>query len=153
MTSETLEIPDVLRHKIWASWVRRCCSVFLALVVSLWSSWGVSEESAVRESHPHGTTRMNDAQELRAWNADSSEWVTPDSFWESWAATHGGLRWGRRADYPTYADVSERDLMIIELPQGACLMEFWHRRWRRAQDVRRWSPAFNSYGGCPFVFD
>ncbi len=43
--------------------------------------------------------------------------------------------------------------MIIEVESGPCLMEFFHTRWRRANDVRRWVAAFNEYGGCPDVFD
>lgn len=31
-------------------------------------------------------------------------------------------------------------------------MEFFHNRWRRANDVRRWDPLFNEHGGCPDVF-
>ncbi|MDX1406343.1 MAG: hypothetical protein R3192_17540, partial [Woeseiaceae bacterium] len=65
----------------------------------------------------------------------------------------GGLTWGRRTDYPPYDQVDELDTMIIELESGPCLMEFFHTRWRRANDVRRWDAAFNEYGGCPNVFD
>ena len=154
--------------KICEGYACQLFSVILALVFLLWtpsslaqeplSQESLSQEGRPKEERPkeeraHGATRTNRDQDLQVWNAGSGAWVTPESFWETWASTHGGLRWGRRADYPPYAEVSERDLMIVELPQGACLMEFWHRRWRRAQDVRRWSPAFNTYGGCPFVFD
>ena len=88
-----------------------------------------------------------------AWDAEGREWVTPEAFWVRYADRRGGLTWGRRADYPEYAQVKEFDTLIIELDSGNCLMEFFHRRWRRANDVRRWDPAFNEYGGCPRVFD
>lgn len=108
--------------------------------------------AAAEEARRHGMTRGS-GQALMAWDSQKAQWVTPVAFWGAWAADHGGLRFGRRSDYPEYATVAERDLMIIELDSGPCLMEFWHRRWRRAQDVRRWSPAFNDFGGCPNVFD
>ncbi|MEM7020091.1 MAG: hypothetical protein AAF512_22465, partial [Pseudomonadota bacterium] len=60
--------------------------------------------------------------------------------------------WGQGTEYPSYKDVSEFDTFIVELDSGACLMEFFHSRWRRAQDVRRWDEKFNAYGGCPDVF-
>ena len=43
--------------------------------------------------------------------------------------------------------------MMVELAQGPCLMEFFHSRWRRANDVRRWDESHNEFGGCPYVFD
>ncbi|MDJ0653010.1 MAG: hypothetical protein QNJ40_02570 [Xanthomonadales bacterium] len=89
----------------------------------------------------------------RAWHADSGAWVTPVEFWERYAESRGGLTWGKRSDYPPYAQVKELDKMIIQLDSGPCLMEFFHRRWRRAQDVRRWDPQFNQLLGCPNVFD
>ena len=109
--------------------------------------------SAMAQEIKNGATRIDATHGLQAWEAQSGRWLTAENFWQSYAESQGGLRWGRRSDYPPYNAVAERDLMIIELDEGACLMEFWHRRWRRAQDVRRWSEAFNSYGGCPHVFD
>lgn len=88
-----------------------------------------------------------------AWDLQSKEWVNLEAFWIRYADRRGGITWGRRTDYPTYADVNEFDTMIIELDSGSCLMEFFHTRWRRANDVRRWDAAFNEYAGCPFVFD
>ena len=111
--------------------------------------------NAFGESHqqPDGKTRTLANGVLEAWDAENREWVDAVSFWERYADRRGGLTWGRRTDYPPYADVKEFDTMIIELDSGPCLMEFFHTRWRRANDVRRWDPAFNDYGGCPHVFD
>ncbi len=103
--------------------------------------------------HRNGETRKDATGKLQAWNDQGGQWLSAEAFWQAVAQQRGGLTWGRRATYPPYAEVNEQDLLLIELPSGVCLMEFWHSRWRRAQDVRRWSDAFNEYGGCPHVFD
>lgn len=89
----------------------------------------------------------------QAWDATRQAWVGVDTFWERFAQSQGGLTWGRSRTYPAYDQVKERDLFLVELDQGTCLMEFFHQRWRRANDVRRWDPEMNTYGGCPHVFD
>ena len=99
-----------------------------------------------------GTVRQQGDQQ-QAWDAEASEWVGLEKFWLNFADRRGGLTWGRRQDYPPYAEVSEFDTMIIDLEQGPCMMEFFHTRWRRANDVRRWDDEFNKFGGCPYVFD
>ena len=99
-----------------------------------------------------GTVRGSGAA-IMAWDAQAGAWRTPLDFWHSYASRRGGLSWGRRDSYPPYAEVSELDTLIIETAEGPCLMEFFHRRWRRANDVRRWDDAFNNWGGCPYVFD
>ena len=68
------------------------------------------------------------------------------------AGRRGGLTWGSGTEYPPYAEVSELDTFLVQVDEGTCLMEFFHERWRRANDVRRWDDAFNNYGGCPHVF-
>ena len=88
-----------------------------------------------------------------AWDAEGQAWLLPEAFWESYASRSGGVTWGRRTDYPEYGQVKEHDTLIIELDGETCLMEFFHRRWRRANDVHRWDAAFNEYGACPKVFD
>ena len=88
-----------------------------------------------------------------AWDARANAWVTPEAFWVRYAEQSRGKYWGRTATYPPYGDVNEHDTLLIEVEEGACLMYFFHRRWRRAQDVRRWDPAFNQIAGCPHVFD
>lgn len=90
---------------------------------------------------------------LEVWDAAEGQWVEPETFWLNFATRRDSKFWGRTSVYPPYREVGERDTILIELDEGTCLMEFWHRRWRRAQDVRRWDPAFNSYGGCPHVFE
>ncbi|MEM7284408.1 MAG: hypothetical protein AAF438_22640 [Pseudomonadota bacterium] len=87
-----------------------------------------------------------------AYDAQGEEWLDPVAFWRAYAERRGGLTWGQSADYPPYRDVSEQDLFMVELDSGLCLMEFWHSRWRRANDVRRWGDEFNQFGGCPDVF-
>lgn len=76
-----------------------------------------------------------------------------EAFWMDYADSRGGLTWGSSSEYPEYAKVKEGDTLLIQLDQGPCLMEFFHSRWRRANDVRRWNESVNDYGGCPFVFD
>ena len=61
--------------------------------------------------------------------------------------------WGAKEVYPEYDKVQENDTLLIQTESGPCLMEFFHQRWRRANDVRRWDKAFNEYGGCSTVFD
>ena len=94
------------------------------------------------------------AGRVLAWSADRSDWIAPEAFWLDYARANTlGKFWGRRADYPAYKEVSEHDTLLIELDAGPCLMYFYHERWRRAQDVRRWDPGFNDLLGCPHVFD
>lgn len=101
---------------------------------------------------PDGRIREQSPGRLSAWDAVNKQWVSLEGFWRNYAARRGGLTWGSRTEYPIYADVKEFDTMIINLPSGPCLMEFFHARWRRANDVRRWDDNFNTYGGCPNVF-
>lgn len=97
--------------------------------------------------------QIREADGVEVWSKALNEWVAPMKFWTTYAAMNGGLTWGVRRDYPKYTKVKEHDLMIIELESGSCLMEFFHRRWRRANDVRRWDDQFNAVDGCPHVFD
>lgn len=103
------------------------------------------------ESPRNGQIRT--APHVVAWDQAAGAWVTPVKFWKNYAAQSGGLTWGERTEFPPYGQVNEHDTFIIQLPTGPCLMEFFHSRWRRANDVRRWDPGFNEYGGCPNVFD
>lgn len=106
--------------------------------------------TVVAQEHRDGEVRNVDGYEV--WSAEREGWVTPLEFWHAYAKQRGGLTWGTRSTYPEYAKVKEHDLLIIELDSGSCLMEFFHTRWRRANDVRRWDPQFNDVGGCPNVF-
>lgn len=109
--------------------------------------------SAQEPEIKNGTVRESADGAVAAWSLAEKTWVDLETFWIWYADSRGGLTWGRRTDYPRYSEVKEFDTMIIELDRGPCLMEFFHTRWRRANDVRRWDPAFNDYAGCPYVFD
>jgi hypothetical protein len=92
-------------------------------------------------------------EETLAWSGISQQWLPVVDFWLEYAPTAQGKFWGRSAQYPKYEDVNEHDTLLIQVQQGPCLMYFFHNRWRRAQDVRRWDPDFNDLLGCPNVFD
>ncbi len=79
--------------------------------------------------------------------------INTEKFWSSYVESNGGLTWQQSTVYPDFAQVKEGDTFMIEVSQGICLMEFFHERWRRANDVRRWDGSINEYSGCPFVFD
>ncbi len=96
---------------------------------------------------------LRGTEQVEVWSKELNKWLSPIQFWRSFAVLNGGLTWGERETYPEYSKVKERDLMIIELDSGSCLMEFFHRRWRRANDVRRWDTKFNEVAGCQRVFD
>lgn len=100
-----------------------------------------------------GQVRAGDDGTFVAWDSEAGVWRDPLEFWLAFAERRGGLTWGRRANYPPYDEVSEHDTLLVEAEGGPCLMEFFHRRWRRARDVWRWDEGFNRYGGCPRVFD
>jgi hypothetical protein len=71
----------------------------------------------------------------------------------NYAKSKGGLSWGKSTVYPEYEKVKEGDTILIQLSQGYCLMEFFHSRWRRANDVKYWHNSLHEYGGCPYVFN
>jgi len=97
------------------------------------------------------STAYAQAAEVERLNWDGKENV--ELFWQRYIASKGGLSWGRSSEYPEYDKVKEGDTFMVELEQGPCLMEFFHGRWRRANDVWRWGEAMNEYAACPFVFD
>ena len=101
----------------------------------------------------HGFVNKNDSGTLQAWNAERDEWSDIDSFWQNFAKSNKAKSWGITDTYPNYDEVNEFDTLVIELKQGTCLMQFYHARWRRANDVQRWHDAFNEYSACPYVFD
>lgn len=101
----------------------------------------------------HGFVKKSDSGTLQAWNAEKNEWSDIDLFWQNFAKTNKAKSWGVADTYPNYGEVNEFDTLVIELKQGTCLMQFYHARWRRANDVQRWDDAFNEYSACPYVFD
>lgn len=120
---------------------------------------GMSLLMALNASAAHGESgdrngqiRDHDGEPL-AWSAENEQWLSPLDFWKAYAESQGGITWGTTSEYPEYNKVKEFDTILIEVKGGYCLMEFFHNRWRRANDVRRWDPKFNDYAGCPHVFD
>ncbi len=101
-----------------------------------------------------GTARESTGEGgFEVYDAELGQWVEPVEFWLNYAERRGGLTWGRGSEYPPYREIKEFDTFMVELEQGPCLMQFFHTRWRRANDVRRWNDRFNAYGGCAHVFD
>lgn len=101
----------------------------------------------------HGFVNRSVSGKLQVWNADTTEWNGIELFWNNFTKTNKAKSWGHSVTYPKYEQVKEFDTLVIELEQGNCLMQFYHSRWRRANDVQRWNDTFNEYGGCPYVFD
>ena len=100
-----------------------------------------------------GRVHSMDDGTFLAWDAESEEWLSPDGFWENFANRKRGKIWPSSDTFPPFRDVNEHDTFLYLTEHGACLMYFFHRRWRRANDVWRWGRAFNEYGGCARVFD
>ncbi len=90
---------------------------------------------------------------VKAWDNSQQKWLFIEDFWLAYAERNGGLTWGKGTQYPAYEQVEEFDTFLVQVKQGNCLMEFFHSRWRRANDVRRWDDKHNEYGGCPYVFE
>ncbi len=112
-----------------------------------------SPAGAERPAAPGNGQIFESATGIEVWDEAKQVWAAPEEFWLNFAAAGSGRFWGRSSDYPPYREVSEHDTLLVELEQGSCLMYFFHSRWRRAQDVRRWDPTFNEILGCPYVFD
>lgn len=117
------------------------------LMACLTASVGTAQQSV-----ENGQMRSLDDGSAQAWHQPSQSWVSPQEFWRRYAEGRGGLTFGPSRDYPPYAEVKETDTFLVELDGGTCLMMFWHTRWRRANDVRRWDDGFNQVGSCPDVF-
>ncbi len=112
----------------------------------------VAASSPSAQSVADGELRR-DGNQLQAWNAVTEQWLSVEAFWRAYADRRGGLSWGEGREYPPYRQVKEFDTFLVETDQGLCLMEFFHSRWRRANDVRRWDDGMNDHAGCPYVFD
>lgn len=105
------------------------------------------------QAQEHGFVDVSDSGKLQVWNDANNEWNSIELFWQHFSKTNKAKAWGSTNEYPNFDDVNEFDTLIIKLKEGACLMQFYHSRWRRANDVQRWDDAFNEYGGCPYVFN
>lgn len=124
-----------------------------AIVLFATLALSCSSASDETETLKDGQVRKITDGVIEAWDAENEQWLSPEAFWDRYAARRGGLTWGRRITFPPYEQVKELDTLIIKLKSGPCLMEFFHTRWRRANDVRRWDTLFNEFGSCPHVFD
>lgn len=123
--------------------------VMLAVIMVLSAPLAWSAPEDFRD----GQVQKDSRGELQAWDKENSRWVGIDAFWEAYAGRKGGYTWGDTTEYPPYNQVKEFDTLLIQVDSGPCLMEFYHSRWRRANDVRRWDESFNEYGGCARVFE
>lgn len=101
----------------------------------------------------HGAFKTTHERDTMVWDQSVKQWTSVEQFWQNYANTSSGVNWGKGLTYPSYHEVKEGDTFVIVSNQGPCLMEFYHNRWRRANDVNRWNDQMNNYGGCPVVFD
>jgi len=110
--------------------------------------------NATETSNPsHGEVNKNNENSLVSWDSKTNQWISLDTFWKNYADNNSNRHWGTGRHYPDYAKVLEFDTFLVQVPSGVCLMEFFHTRWRRANDVRRWDDQFNDYSGCAKVFE
>jgi len=100
----------------------------------------------------NGEVSFQNGKEV-AWNEDRKSWLSIEEFWRDYASNNGGLTWKDSRTFPPYNDVKEFDLFMAENDEGICLMEFFHSRWRRANDVRRWDDKFNEYQACATILN
>lgn len=100
----------------------------------------------------HGEVSLINNQEV-AWDKDSKTWLSMEAFWRNYANKSDGFIWKDSRTFPQYSKVKEFDLFMAINDEGICLMEFFHTRWRRANDVRRWDDKFNEYGACSTIFN
>lgn len=120
-------------------------TIAVALLLTGAFSWGANQptEGQIRGS----------GDWVMAWSQTQERWVPLQAFWWEYAkANERGRHWGEGAEYPAYEEVMEHDTFLEINDEGPCLMYFFHERWRRAQDVRRWDPKQNESLGCPHVF-
>lgn len=127
---------------------RKSVSQLILLVSLMFVSLLLSAQSI-----DHGAVDKQAKGEDRVWNAETEKWTTIELFWQQFSASNKSKHWEKSTQYPEYAEVQEFDTFLVELPKGVCLMQFFHSRWRLANDVQRWAEEFNAYGGCPYVFD
>jgi uncharacterized protein (DUF302 family) len=129
------------------------CDNVIEKISSLLIKLSIAATSINAEQHAHGFVHKSVSGTLQVWNANSNEWNGIELFWNNFANINQAKSWSQSDKYPKYEEVKEFDTLVIELEQGNCLMQFYHSRWRRANDVQRWNDIFNEYGGCPYVFE
>ena len=113
----------------------------------------LSSISCFAQNPINGDLKENNEGSLVIWSNNANAWQDIESFWVNFSSQNGDLTWGKTDQYPEYSKVKENDTLLIQSNKGVCLMEFYHQRWRRANDVRRWNDKLNNYSGCPYVFD
>lgn len=123
--------------------------VFLSMSLSLVLVSSLAQSQAVDKQHGEVIEKSGVTM---AWNQHQRVLQSPVEFWLSHAKFIGSTYWGESTAYPKYDDVKEHDTFLVRVPSGICLMEFFHQRWRRANDVRRWDDKFNNLEGCADVF-
>lgn len=101
----------------------------------------------------NGSIKKDNHDIVKVWNTIEQDWSTIEVFWQRYTLRNQAKSWASGYIYPNYNEVQEFDTFLIQLDQGSCLMQFYHSRWRRANDVRRWNNAFNMHSGCPYVFN
>ena len=88
-----------------------------------------------------GTVKTNALSEFSAWSKAKNQWISVDEFWALYAEKNAEKsehqHWGTGQEYPPYEKVKEYDTFLVQVPSGTCLMEFFHSRWHRANDVNR----------------
>lgn len=156
-------ITEDLEKRVWLSYNNpqyvkerhdiKGCDKVIEKISSLLIKLSLAATSINAEEHAHGYVNKNISGKLQVWNADNTEWNDIELFWSNFSKINKAKSWGHSVTYPKYEEVKEFDTLVIELEQGNCLMQFYHARWRRANDVQRWNDAFNEYGGCPYVFE
>lgn len=110
-------------------------------------------QTAQAQEFKHGLMGQSTEGKVQVWDQNQTKWIDVHSFWINFAKSNEAKFWGQTNIYPNYDDVKEFDTVLIQIQQGTCLMQFFHSRWRRANDVQRWDDAFNEYAGCPSVFE
>ncbi len=119
-------------------------------IILLCAAWQADAQNKRDHSPRHGQARQHD-NGFVVWDNRANSWVSPRRFWANYARRKGSRYWGQSKFYPPYANTRAHDLVTITTSDGACLMEFYHGRWRRANDVWRWNRRFNNYAGCASV--
>ena len=125
--------------------------ILINVLIVLALSFCVSDADAQRGGFRHGQTHQSERHGFVVWDNRVKRWVSPRRFWNNYAKRKGDRYWGQRRFYPSSRFVKEHDLITINTSNGSCLMEYYHGRWRRANDVWRWNRRFNQYSGCSNV--
>lgn len=143
-------------------WLFQVCSAYpypspsivrvIAIVIVFLLAGGCAKD-APSPGERDGQVHVRPDASFLAWDSVSHDWVSPEEFWTRFGERRRGKNWPSDTKFPLFTEVKEHDTILLQTKTGPCLMYFFHTRWRRANDVWRWAPEFNNYGGCPTVFD